>query len=340
MIDLRSDTVTRPSAAMRQAMAAAEVGDDVYGEDPTVNALERETARLLGKAAAVFVTSGTQANQCALLAATSSGDEIWVHEAAHLVVDEQGGAAVLARVALRTFAGAGGLLAIADLRRWLRPDADDHNAPIRLLWLENTVGISGAPLPLDYLAEVAAFAHEQHMHVHLDGARLWEASVASGASPAALARHADSVSVCFSKGLGAPVGSALAGSCELVARARRARKLLGGGMRQSGIVAAGALHALAHNRDRLEDSHRRARRFAAAIDGLPRLRVDPAAVATTFVIGAVADGGAPALARELVAAGVGCSALSGELLRFVVHLDIGDDQIDEAIAIVRGVLVG
>jgi threonine aldolase len=335
MIDLRSDTVTQPTAGMRQAMTRAPVGDDVYREDPSVNELEQETARILGKEAAVFVTSGTQGNQCALLATTHSGEEIWAHEAVHLITEEQAGAAMLARVQVRTFAGDGGRMDVAGLGQWLRDPADDHNAPITLICLENAVGVTGAPLPQEYVEEVCAFAHGTGMRVHMDGARLWDASVATGATPAEIARNCDTVSVCFSKSLGAPVGSAVAGSAELIARARRARKLLGGGMRQAGIIAAGATYALRNNLERLAANHERALQLADGIAGLPRLRVDPSAVATSMVMASTPPGEAARMAAALTEAGVGCFSLGSDTVRFVVHLDIGDEDIDAAIKIIR-----
>jgi threonine aldolase len=338
MIDLRSDTVTRPSPAMRGAMAEAEVGDDVYGEDPTVRRLELETSALLGKEDGLFVTSGTQGNQCALLALTQSGDEVWAHESAHVVDGEQGGIAVLGRCQVRTFRGAGGLLDPAELRLWLRDPRDFHYVRPRVVCLENTVAITGGvPLPAGYQEAIASFAHAHGLTVHLDGARLWDAMAATGADAAMLATGADTVSVCFSKSLGAPVGSLVAGSAELVERARRARKLLGGGMRQAGIVAAGAVYALSHNLTRLPEVQARARRLAEAIGSLQRIRCDPEEVATSMVLGWTAPGGAEALAAELTAAGVGCLPFGDDVIRMVLHLDISDEDVERAASIIHRV---
>ena len=261
-IDLRSDTVTTPSGQMRQAMATAEVGDDVYGEDPTVRRLEQETAERLGKEAALFVPSGTMANQLGLLSQTQSGDEIWAHEACHMADGEQAGAAVLSRVQTRMFRGENGVLSPEEMRPWLRDPSDAHNPRQALITVENTMGyMAGSVYPQQRLDELRAFADSIGFRIHMDGARLWNAAVAAGLEPAAVARPADTVSVCFSKGLGAPVGSALAGSKETIARARRGRKLLGGGMRQAGVIAAGALYALNHHIERLHEDHERARRL-------------------------------------------------------------------------------
>jgi threonine aldolase len=332
VIDLRSDTVTRPTAAMRTAMAEAEVGDDVWGDDPTVIALEAETAAVLGKEAAVYVPSGTMGNQAAIRAHTRPGDEILVHGLAHVVVHEQGGAAALAGVQTRMLPGERGMLDPDTVRAALRDPADIHHAPQRLLCLENTIGETGGlVLPSDRMTALARCARAAGLRVHLDGARLWNAAVALGVPPAELVAEADSVSVCFSKGLGAPVGSAVAGDAGFAERARRNRKLFGGGMRQAGIIAAGALHALRHHVDRLADDHRNARRLAEGLAGGARLRFSPEAVETNIVLAAAPGGGAQAVVADLAAAGVLCAALDDRTVRFVTHLDVDAEAVEAAI---------
>jgi threonine aldolase len=270
-VDLRSDTVTRPTAAMRAAMAAADVGDDVFGDDPSVNALQERIAALLGKEAALFVSSGTQGNLVAVMTHCGRGDEYIVGQSAHTYRYEAGGAAVLGSVQPQPLEHqADGSLALEDIAAAIKPD-DAHFARSRLLCLENTIG--GKVLPLDYLARATALARERGLATHLDGARLFNAAVALGGDPYANARaiaaHFDSVSVCFSKGLGAPVGSALVGSRAFIHEAHRWRKMLGGGMRQAGVLAAAALHALDHHVERMAVDHALARRLA---DGLQQVR--------------------------------------------------------------------
>ncbi len=266
MIDLRSDTVTRPTAAMREAMHAAPVGDDVYGEDPTVNRLEAQIAHMLGKPAALFVPSGTQSNLIALLTHCQRGDEYVAGAEAHTYKFEGGGGAVLGGIQPQTLAfAADGSLPLDQVEAVLKPD-DFHFARTRLVCLENTHG--GVVVPLDYLRAYSAFCLQRGLSRHLDGARLFNAVVATGVSAAEIAAQFDSVSVCFSKGLGAPIGSALCGDVAFIERGRRWRKMLGGGMRQAGGLAAGALHALDHHMARLAEDHRRAALLADALRGL------------------------------------------------------------------------
>jgi len=340
VVDLRSDTVTRPTAAMRQAMAEAEVGDDVWGDDPTVIALEAEVARMLGKEAAVYVPSGAMGNLVCVRSHTRPGDEIFVHELAHIVVHEQAGAAVLAGAQTRMLPGRGGVLQVETVASRLRDPSDIHHARQSLLCLENTIGETGGRvLAQERLVELADFAHAHGMRVHLDGARIWNAAVASGRTPAEIAAPVDSASVCFSKGLGAPVGSAVVGSAEFVARARRNRKLFGGGMRQAGIIAAGALHALRHHVGRLADDHANARRLAEGLAGHGRLRFAPDRVETNIVLGTVTDGTpAPALVTELAEAGVLCASLDDRTVRFVTHLDVDSEAVDAAVSAAGPVL--
>jgi threonine aldolase len=282
-IDLRSDTITVPTPAMRQAMASAEVGDDVFGDDPTVLKLEARVAELLGKEASLFTVSGTMANQLALRSHTESGDEILVDANAHIYYYETGGPAALAGVMCRCLPGVRGIFTAADVEAALRP-ADQHFPPTKLVCIENTHNRGGGSIwPLETLREVAEVSRRHGLRMHLDGARLWNASIATGIAERDYAAHFDSVSVCFSKGLGAPVGSALCGSREFIQRARRFRKMFGGGMRQAGIIAAGALHALEHHRARLAEDHTNARTLADGLSLLPGIELDPASVQTNLV---------------------------------------------------------
>lgn len=323
MIDLRSDTLTRPTPAMRRAMADAEVGDDVWGEDPTVRELEEETAGLLGKEAALYVPSGHMANQLGLYVSVRSGEEVWAHEHHHLIGNEQGATVVLARAFPRLYSE--GIFPTDELlESWIAGRDDVHRAEPALVWLENT--FTGQVVPLAEQRRVTGFAHRHGLRAHLDGARLWNASTALKATPAEVAEGFDTVSVCFSKGLGAPVGSALAGDADSMSRARRGRKLLGGGMRQAGVIAAGALYALRHHRERMVEDHERAAELARMINELSGLT----ASARTNMLLVQAPGGqgaryAEAFARHGVA-GVGI----GDAVRLVVHLEITDRDIDEA----------
>ena len=275
-VDLRSDTVTQPTAAMRVAMLAAPLGDDVFGDDPSVNALQDALADRLGFEAALFMPTGTQSNLCALMSHCQRGDEYIVGQFAHTYRWEGGGAAVLGSIQPQPLAHqADGSLSLADIEANIKPD-DAHFARTRLLTLENTIG--GKVLPLPYLAEASALAQKHGLARHLDGARLFNAAVAAGGDPYAAAReitqHFDSVSVCFSKGLGAPVGSVLCGSREFIQRAHRWRKMVGGGMRQAGVLAAAAQHALDHQVARLADDHALAQRLADGLQGIPGLTVE------------------------------------------------------------------
>jgi threonine aldolase len=333
-IDLRSDTVTRPTAAMRAAMAAAEVGDDVFGDDPTVNALQSRVAQMLGKEAALFVPTGTQSNLCGLMAHCGRGDEYLVGQMAHTYRWEGGGAAVLGSIQPQPIAQqADGSIALADIEANIKPD-DAHFARTRLLALENTWG--GKVLPLAYIEEATALARRRGLATHLDGARLFNAAVEQAAQRGSLdaraealciAGHFDTVSVCFSKGLGTPAGSALAGPRELIARAHRVRKMLGGGMRQAGVLAACALHALEHHIDRLAEDHAHARRLAQGLQGLAGVRVEPPQTNLVFIDldPAIAQGAV----ERLRAAGVLCTGLYR--LRLATHLDVSSSDIDAAI---------
>ena len=333
IVDLRSDTVTRPTAAMREAIARAEVGDDVFGDDPTVNALQERIAAMLGKEAALYVPSGTQSNLCALMSHCQRGDEYIVGQMAHTYRWEAGGGAVLGSIQPQPIAHQpDGTLALSDIEANIKPD-DPHFARTRLLSLENTLG--GKLMPMAYLRDATALARRHGLATHLDGARLFNAAVAMGGDPRANARAMadlfDSVSVCFSKGLGAPVGSALVGSKDLIARAKRVRKMAGGTMRQAGVLAAAALHALEHHIDRLADDHARARRLADGLQGLPGVAVQTPQTNMVFID--LPRERAAAAVAELRARGVLATGLYQ--LRLVTHLDVDDAGIDHAIAVLH-----
>jgi threonine aldolase len=340
MIDLRSDTVTQPTPAMRGAMMAAPLGDDVFGDDPTVNALQEKLADMLGFEGALFMPTGTQSNFCGILAHCQRGDEYIVGQMAHTYRWEGGGAAVLGSVQPQPLDHApDGSLPLDAIAAAIKPD-DPHYARTRLLALENTIG--GKLLPFDYVQSATALAKKNGLNTHLDGARLFNGAVAqaeaNGTAPLDEARRIagqfDSVSVCFSKGLGTPAGSALCGSKDFLYRAHRIRKMAGGGMRQVGFLAGAAIHALDHHIDRLGEDHARARRLAAAFDGIAGATVDPVHSNIVFV-----DLSGPAKARadgfidHLQAHGV--LALGLYRLRFVTHHDVTDADIDRAVAVIR-----
>lgn len=338
VVDLRSDTVTRPTAAMRTAMLAAPLGDDVFGDDPSVRALEERIAGLLGFEAALFVPTGTQSNLCAILAHCQRGDEYIVGQMQHCYRWEGGGAAVLGSVQPQPLAhAADGTLPLAEIEAAIKPD-DAHFARTRLLALENTLG--GQLLPFDYVQAATRLAADKGLARHLDGARLFNAATAQAAGgdvyaeARRIAQCFDSVSVCFSKGLGAPVGSALLGPRDFIARAHRIRKMAGGGMRQAGLLAAGALHALEHHVARLADDHALARRLAeglAGIDGVEAQAPHSNIVFATLSGAAKARGAGllPYLAQR------GILATGLYQLRFVTHLDVDADGVDRAVASVR-----
>jgi threonine aldolase len=333
VVDLRSDTVTQPTAAMRTAMLEAPLGDDVFADDPSVNALQSRIADMLGKEAALFVPTGTQSNLVAIMSHCGRGDEYIVGQMAHTYRWEGGGAAVLGSVQPQPLDHQpDGTLALADIEAAIKPD-DSHFARSRLLTIENTLG--GKVLPMSYLTEATALARRRGLATHLDGARLFNAAVASAGDPRANARDIaqlfDSVSVCFSKGLGAPVGSALVGSRDFIRGAHRWRKMLGGGMRQSGILAAGALHALDHHIDRLADDHALAKRLAEGLAGLPGLTVE--APQTNIVFADLQGERAAGLMAHLKTRGV--LAIGLYRLRFVTHLDVDAAGVDRAVAAVR-----
>jgi threonine aldolase len=283
VIDLRSDTITRPTEAMREAMARAEVGDDVYGEDPTVNALEAEAARRMGKTAGLFVPSGTMANLLGVMAQTQKGDEVIVDSEAHIYHNEAGALSAVGGTIPKPLPTEWGCISGAQLEAALRP-ADPHYPPTRLVCIENTHNRhGGVAIPAEQIDDLADAAHRHGIRVHLDGARIFNAAVALGVAASWLAAPVDSVTFCLSKGLSAPVGSVLCGDAEFILRARRFRKMLGGGMRQAGIIAAAGLVALEQMIDRLADDHRLARQLAEALAPLDGLRIDLPRVQTNMV---------------------------------------------------------
>jgi threonine aldolase len=329
-IDLRSDTVTKPTPAMREAMAKAAVGDDVYGEDPSVNALQERVAALLGKQGALFFPSGTMANQASLRVHTRAGDVVLASRDCHILKYEGGAAAALSGLHIHTL-GSGGTFDAAELRAALPPN-DPHFAPATLVAIENTHNVAGGTIfPAEALARVVAAAREAQLALHLDGARLWNAAIASGRALADLAAPFDTVSVCLSKGLGAPVGSLVAASQPLVARLRRARKQLGGGMRQAGVLAAAGLYAIEHHVERLRDDHANARRLAA---GLAALGFETSAPQTNIVLFRTED--AAQFARAARERGVLVGPRDASWLRAVTHLDVNADDVDDALARLRG----
>jgi len=327
MVDLRSDTVTRPTDAMKSAMFTAPLGDDVLGDDPTVKQLEAVVATLCGKEAALFVPTGTMANQIALSLHTRPGDEVLMEEGAHPFNYEAGGPAVLAGVQIRPLIGSAGILSVNAVATAIRPP-DDHFAPATLLCLEDTANRGGGTVyPLERIDALTTLAKAKGLKTHMDGARCMNAVVQSGIALSRRARDCDTVSLCFSKGLGAPVGSVLCGSKDDIGRGRRIRKLLGGGMRQSGLLAAAGLYALEHHVDRLADDHRRTARLAHSIADMGYSLSPP----QTNILYIEVNDSAHVVAT-LEAAGILCLAVDPNRLRLVVHLDVDDAGIEAAIA--------
>jgi len=337
-IDLRSDTVTLPTQAMRRAMADADVGDDVMEGDPTVRRLEERVAHTLGKQAALFTPSGTMANLLAIVSQTRRGDEIICHDGAHVFHWEAGGYAAVAGCSIRMILGQRGVLEPGAIRQAVRFD-DPHCPPTTMLCLENTHNKGGGAVwPIEALDAATAAAVDLGLRVHLDGARLWNAHVATGLPMHRLARDADSVSVCFSKGLGAPVGSALAADAQTIARARRHRKMLGGGLRQAGVLAAGALHAMDHHVARLADDHANARALADLVADAPGFALDPPEVETNILYARVAPDRpradqarlADAFCRAMLAEGVGVLPEGDGRVRAVCNLGVDADGVARA----------
>jgi threonine aldolase len=339
LIDLRSDTVTKPSSAMRQAMMQAEVGDDVFGEDPTVNRLQEMVADLLGKEAALFVPSGTMGNEVCLKALTQPGDEVICEAGCHFFNYESGAPGLLAGVVLRPLVGTRGVITAEQVAAAINPPVD-HFAPSRVVAVENTHNSAGGTVfPLSEIERLRQLADERGLKMHLDGARLWNASVASGVPLSEFARPFDSVSVCFSKGLGAPVGSAVAGSRDFIAAAHRYRKAFGGGMRQVGILAAACIYALEHNLKRLAEDHANARWLAEELASLPGLNVDLDRVETNIVLIDIAPSGRSTeeVLADLRREGVLLVPFGPTTLRAVTHLDVDREDIERAVDAFRRV---
>jgi threonine aldolase len=341
IVDLRSDTVTKPTPAMRRAMAEAEVGDDVFGDDPTVNRLQEKVAALLGKEAAVYMPSGTMTNQTAIRAQTEPGDEIICHSDSHIYNYEGGAPCALSGCSLRLLEGPHGQFDAGQVRAAIRDPNNVHFPRTRLIVVENTQNRGGGSIwPLDRIAAIRKVADENGIAMHLDGARLMNACVATGLAPTDYTRCFETVSTCFSKGLGAPIGSAVAGTAEMVKRIRRFRKMLGGGMRQAGIVAAAAIYALDHHVERLAEDHANARRLAEAIDEMPDVSIRPEEVVTNILYFDVdpSIGTAAEFRDRLRAEGVWVNATGPQRIRAVTHLDVNAAGIDRAISVMRRLL--
>lgn len=342
-IDLRSDTVTKPTDAMRQAMATAEVGDDVYGEDPTVNRLEKMVAELLGKEAALYVSSGTMGNLTAVLAHCGRGDEMILGDRCHIFRSEQGGAAAFGGVhpmAIRNQAD--GTLDLEEVAANIRGD-NEHYPITKLICIENTHNFCGGRvLPVAYMDAIGELAHQHGLKLHVDGARLWNAAVALNVSPARLLQHADTASVCLSKGLGAPVGSLVVGDEAFIAKARRARKAAGGGMRQAGIIAAAGIVAVSDMVERLSDDHANAKALAEGLNALEGIAVNPAEVETNLVFFELTrdDMSAAQLVNGLAAHGIKLSASGGRRLRAVLNHHVTAEHVTEVLNAFREVLAG
>ena len=339
-IDLRSDTVTRPSQEMRKAMAEAEVGDDVFGEDATVNRLQERVAAVLGKEAALYVPSGTMANQTCVKVHTQPGDEVVAEKGCHIFNYETGAAAFLSSVQVHTIDGTRGLISPDDIKKVIRPNVY-YMPRTRLICLENTHNRAGGTIyPLQLIKDISDLASAEGIKMHLDGARLWNASVETGVAPKEYAKYFDSVSVCLSKGLGAPVGSVIAGSQEFINDARHYRKLFGGGMRQAGILAAAGLYALEHNVERLKEDHVKARYLARELAQIPGLTIDLETVQTNIVIISVEKTGK--LPEHILAAlkdkGVLMTPGNYMGVRAVTHLDVSTEDVTRAVTIVRNAL--
>lgn len=340
-IDLRSDTVTRPSPAMRRAMAEAEVGDDVLGDDPTVKRLEAMVAERLGKEAAIYVPSGTMSNQVALYTASERGDEILCETGSHIISYEVAAPAVISGLLTHPIDGELGILSAAQIARHVR-EPNIHCPRTRIIALENTHNRAGGTIyPLDTIAEIETIARRHGLWMHLDGARLWNAHVATGIPLDRYAAHFNSVSVCLSKGLGAPIGSVLSGTRDFIAKARRTRKMFGGGMRQVGILAAAGIYALEHNIPRLAEDHANARELAENLSRMPGLSVNLKAAQTNIIAveinpakTTVAD-----FVSKLAAHGVLCIPFGPTRVRFVTHLDVTAEDCRRA-AVAVGEVIG
>ena len=337
LIDMYSDTVTKPSRGMYDAMVSAEIGDDMSGMDPTVNRLEAMVAEMLGKDAAVFACSGTQSNQMGVRAHCNSGDELLIEERGHIGNFEAGGPAVLSGVTTRTIPGRGGMLDVGDLEGKVRA-SDQHLCVTKLVCLENTTnGGGGRVYPVEQLDRVCEWAHAQGLKTHLDGARLFNAVAASESSVRDVCRGLDTVSICFSKGLGCPMGSILAGGGDEIARARRARKLFGGALRQAGVVAAAAVYALQNNVERLAEDHGNARRLGEGIAAIDGLEMDLETLESNLVFFDVSEelGGAAGLVAAARKRGLRIGAMYSQRVRACTHLDVSATDVEQAIQILN-----
>jgi threonine aldolase len=340
LIDLRSDTVTKPTPAMRKAMAEAEVGDDVFGEDPTVNILQEKVANLLGKEASLFVPSGTMGNQLSIKSHTQPGDEVIIESSSHPYNFEAGAGAALSGIQFQCLRGVRGILDASQIEEAIRP-ADHHFPVTKLVCLENTHNRGGGSIfPLEKMAEIYRLAKSKGLLVHLDGARLWNASVAAGIKPHEYAQWADSVSVCLSKGLGAPIGSLAAGSKLFIDRVHRFRKMFGGGMRQVGMIAAAGVYALDHHFERLKEDHQNAKRLAVSLKEFKGVSIDPRHVETNIVIFDIANAGITAaqVAEAMKKEGVLIHAIGKTQIRLVTHLDVTAEDIEKALKAFKKVL--
>ena len=339
-IDLRSDTVTRPTPAMRKAMIDAEVGDDVFGEDPTVNSLQEIVANLLGKEAALFVPSGTMANQLSIKSHTQPGDEVIIEASSHPYNFEGGAGAALSGIQFQCLKGVRGILDASQIEEAIRP-ADHHFPVTKLICLENTHNRGGGSIyPLEKMAEIYRLTKSKGLLLHLDGARLWNASVATGIKPREYAQWADSVSVCLSKGLGAPIGSLVSGSKPFIDLVHRFRKMFGGGMRQVGIIAAAGIYALNHHLERLKEDHHNAKRLAVGLKEFKGVSIDPKHVETNIVIFDVTNTGMTGaqVAEAMKKEGVLIHAFGKTQIRLVTHLDVSSEDIEIALKAFKKVL--
>jgi len=337
IVDLRSDTATKPTAAMRDAIANAEVGDDMMGEDPTVNRLEALICERLNKEAAVFACSGTQSNQMGLRSHCQPGDELLINETGHIAHFEGGAPAVLSGITVRTLPGPDGKLDVDQLDGKIRRD-DQHLCRTRLVCLENTTNVGGGRVyPIEQIARVSNWARNHKLRMHLDGARMYNACEAGGYSPADLAQHFDTISICFSKGLGCPMGSVLVGDAESIAKARRSRKIFGGALRQSGMMAAAAIYALDHHVERLAEDHDNASYFANEIAKIDGISIDPSAVESNLVFFSIEEqkGTANQLCNALGDRGVKILPAGGTRLRACTHLDVDREGIQTAVDAIR-----
>ncbi len=340
LIDLRSDTVTKPTPPMRRAMAEAEVGDDVFGEDPTVNALQERVAKLLGKEDAIFVPTGTMANQLAIKSHTQPGDEVITEATSHLYNFEGGAGGAISGVQFYCVKGTRGILDPSQIEEAVRP-IDHHFAVTRLICLENTHNRGGGSIyPVDKMADIYRVAKARGFLVHLDGARLWNASVAAGIPPRQYAQWADSVSVCLSKGLGTPLGSLVTGSKVFIDRVHRFRKMFGGGMRQVGIIAAAGIYALDHHMERLKEDHENAKHLARGLKELKGVSIDPEEVQTNIIILKIAEAEttAPRVVEAMRKHGVLIHLIGKAQIRLVTHLDVTREDIHKALTAFEQVL--